>query len=89
MMSSKYIHIIIISLALLFTVSPAIAGTPVYGEGPDLEKAIEAATKAVEEAAKRANRCVSKYPSIDTCEKLPNGNWRCRGIRANQKGSCD
>lgn len=66
----------------------AHAGTPVYAVGEDLEKAIEAARVAVEKAARDANRCVSRYPSVETCVQLKDGRWRCHGIRANHKGSC-
>ena len=88
MMNRKFINIVLFSFAILSTISSAQAGTAVYAEGSDPEKAMEAATKAVEEAARKAKRCVSEYPSLGTCEQLSNGNWRCRGIRANHKGSC-
>lgn len=65
----------------------AHAGTPVYGEGKDLDEAMEAATRNVQDAAKKAKRCVSEYPSANKCTKTASG-WRCHGVRANQKGSC-
>ena len=80
--------LVIALVGFLATSVPALAGTKVYGEGKTVDEAMAKATQHVEDAAKKAKRCVSSYPKLDTCEKLPNGNFRCHGVRANQKGSC-
>lgn len=68
---------------------PAYAGVVVTGDGATLEDAMAAATRNVEAAAKAAKRCVSTYPKLDTCVQLENGMFRCRGVRAKHKGSCN
>ena len=84
----KRICHLLILVSILLLSSNSFAGKKIYAEGDDLPSAIEATIEAVEKAAKKANRCVSKYPSIKRCKELDNGRWRCSGIRANQKGSC-
>jgi uncharacterized protein (UPF0333 family) len=76
-------------VALAALSSLAYAGTEVAGTGKTLEEAMAAATANVEAAAKKAKRCVSKYPSLDTCTQLEDGTYRCKGVRANQRGSCN
>jgi hypothetical protein len=75
--------------AALFIASPAaFAGTPVSASGPTMDAAMDAATKAVEDDARKSGTCVSTYPSIKTCKQNPDGTWVCTGVRANHKGSC-
>lgn len=74
---------------LLLTFSTAaFAGTPFAGTGATPEEAMDAATKAVEEAARKKGTCVSEYPDLKKCTQEPDGSWKCVGIRANKKGSC-
>lgn len=87
-MSTVAIRMVGVALAMLLLPAPAWAGKVVTGDGPTLEAAMEAATRNVEEAARVAKRCVSEYPRPDTCVQLADGRFRCRGVRANQKGSC-
>jgi uncharacterized protein (UPF0333 family) len=80
---------LLILVSLLALSAPAYAGTVVTGDGATLEEAMATATRNVEAAAKAAKRCVSEYPRLDTCVQLKNGTFRCRGVRANHKGSCN
>lgn len=75
--------------AVLFT-GGALGGEPVYAINKDLGLALEKATAAVEDAAKKHGTCVSEYPSLDTCviHDRFNDYFQCRGIRANHLGSC-
>ncbi|MDA0697459.1 MAG: hypothetical protein O2793_13760 [Proteobacteria bacterium] len=86
-MKIKLLHYLFLILAINFSTN-LYAGTKVYGDGKTIEEAMENTKKNVEEAAKKAKRCVSQYPNIDNCSKLENGDYRCVGIRSNQKGSC-
>jgi len=75
--------------ALVALSAPAYAGKVVTGDGATLEEAMANATRNVEAEAKAARRCVSTYPRPDTCVQLQDGRFRCRGVRAKHKGSCD
>lgn len=75
--------------ALLALSAPVHAGVVVTGDGATLDEAMANATRNVEAAAKAARRCVSTYPRPDTCVQLADGRFRCRGVRAKHKGSCD
>lgn len=83
--------IIRLTVAILIAfsvVTPSSAGTLVTARGATLEEAMDNTSAAVEEAARKAKRCVSEYPKAEKCKQLPDGTWECVAIRANQKGSC-
>lgn len=77
-----------LSLCSLATPGEVLAGKPIYGYGADIPSAMESAQKAVEDAARKTGRCVSRYPTVETCTQVKDGAWRCQGVRANHKGSC-
>ena len=88
-MNTKNISTFLILFAVLSIPSLSFAGTKIYGEGATLEEAMDVAKQNVEAAAKKAKRCVSEYPKLETCEIFGENKYRCRGIRANKKGSCN
>jgi len=83
------ISIAVVTALLAFSGS-AMAGEPVYGVDKDLGVALEKSVAAVEKAAAVHGTCVSRYPSLETCEesKKFSGYFQCEAIRANHKGSC-
>ena len=81
---------IAMAVALAMACGQAMAGEEVYGVDKDLGVALEKSVAAVEKAAAVHGTCVSRYPSLDSCEesKKFSGYFQCVAIRANHKGSC-
>ncbi|OUL25900.1 hypothetical protein BV378_14280 [Nostoc sp. RF31YmG] len=78
---------IFLTVVLLSLSTTAVAGIPVYGVDKDLGVALDKAVTALEKAAAVHGTCVSRYPSLETCNEVK-GYWQCSGMRANWKGSC-